>query len=244
MYDHADPDEPPDGRNPTGTSCASSSMPAAGRLPQASSEPMAPAPLTPGTSRWLSRPASCHRSAPACAPAAPVSTPASAGPALPRFGRTSAAPRGRRRLVPLLQDPDREHCVTLKLDVKHRVVATTTVSVGSVDHTFIGLREVFRGLPISVVVRAASSSRRASRVAAVDASTSESLCERPVRPVVPPTGPRPRQPLGHSRLVGSSWCAMTSPVAGLMVSITLALLTADTPRCRRSGGGGSHRISP
>jgi DNA repair protein RadC len=47
-------------------------------------------------------------------------------------------------LVPLLQGLDREHCVTLNLDVKHRVIATTTVSVGSVDHTFMGPREVFR----------------------------------------------------------------------------------------------------
>jgi DNA repair protein RadC len=28
--------------------------------------------------------------------------------------------------------------------VKHRVIATTTVAVGSVDHTFMGPREVFR----------------------------------------------------------------------------------------------------
>jgi DNA repair protein RadC len=47
-------------------------------------------------------------------------------------------------LVPLLPGLDREHCVTLNLDVKHRVIATTTVSVGSVDHTFMGPREVFR----------------------------------------------------------------------------------------------------
>jgi DNA repair protein RadC len=47
-------------------------------------------------------------------------------------------------LMPLLQGLDREHCVTLNLDVKHRVIATTTVSVGSVDHTFMGPREVFR----------------------------------------------------------------------------------------------------
>ena len=47
-------------------------------------------------------------------------------------------------LVPLLQDLDREHAVTLNLDVKHRLVATTTVSIGSVDHTFIAPREVFR----------------------------------------------------------------------------------------------------
>ena len=47
-------------------------------------------------------------------------------------------------LVPLLQDLDREHAVTLNLDVKHRLIATTTVSIGSVDHTFMGPREVFR----------------------------------------------------------------------------------------------------
>ena len=47
-------------------------------------------------------------------------------------------------LVPLLQDLDREHCVTLNLDTKHRLLATTTVSIGSVDHTFMSPREVFR----------------------------------------------------------------------------------------------------
>ena len=47
-------------------------------------------------------------------------------------------------LVPILQDLDREHAVTLNLDVKHRLIATTTVSIGSVDHTFISPREVFR----------------------------------------------------------------------------------------------------
>jgi DNA repair protein RadC len=47
-------------------------------------------------------------------------------------------------LVPLLQNLDREHAVTLNLDVRHRVIATTTVSIGSVDHTFIAPREVFR----------------------------------------------------------------------------------------------------
>ena len=47
-------------------------------------------------------------------------------------------------LVPLLQGLDREHAVTLNLDVKHRLIATTTVSIGSVDHTFMSPREVFR----------------------------------------------------------------------------------------------------
>ena len=47
-------------------------------------------------------------------------------------------------LVPMLQYQDREHCVTLNLDTKHRLLATTTVSIGSVDHTFMSPREVFR----------------------------------------------------------------------------------------------------
>lgn len=34
--------------------------------------------------------------------------------------------------------------MTLNLDVKHRLIATTTVSIGSVDHTFMSPREVFR----------------------------------------------------------------------------------------------------
>jgi DNA repair protein RadC len=47
-------------------------------------------------------------------------------------------------LQPMLQDLDREHCITLNLDTKHRLLATTTVSIGSVDHTFMSPREVFR----------------------------------------------------------------------------------------------------
>ena len=46
--------------------------------------------------------------------------------------------------MPLLDGLDREHCLTLNLDTKHRLVATTTVSIGSVDHTFMSPREVFR----------------------------------------------------------------------------------------------------
>jgi DNA repair protein RadC len=47
-------------------------------------------------------------------------------------------------LVPMLQWLDREHCITLNLDAKHRLIATTTVSIGSVDHTFMSPREIFR----------------------------------------------------------------------------------------------------
>ena len=47
-------------------------------------------------------------------------------------------------LMPLMQDLDREHCVTLNLDTRHRLLAATTVSIGSIDHTFMSPREVFR----------------------------------------------------------------------------------------------------
>lgn len=47
-------------------------------------------------------------------------------------------------LVPMLQGLDREHCITLNLDTKHRLIAATTVSIGSVDHTFMSPREIFR----------------------------------------------------------------------------------------------------
>lgn len=47
-------------------------------------------------------------------------------------------------LMPLMQGLDREHCVTLNLDTRHRLLAATTVSIGSIDHTFMSPREVFR----------------------------------------------------------------------------------------------------
>lgn len=47
-------------------------------------------------------------------------------------------------LVPMLSGLDREHCVTLNLDTKNRLIATTTVSIGSIDHTFVSPREIFR----------------------------------------------------------------------------------------------------
>ncbi|MDQ3932557.1 MAG: hypothetical protein M3252_06960 [Actinomycetota bacterium] len=47
-------------------------------------------------------------------------------------------------LVPELVGRDRERCVSALLDTKHRLVAVATVSVGSVDHTFMSPREVLR----------------------------------------------------------------------------------------------------
>lgn len=47
-------------------------------------------------------------------------------------------------LAPLLRGADRERCVAALLDTKHRLLDTVTVSVGSIDHTFMSPREVLR----------------------------------------------------------------------------------------------------
>ena len=47
-------------------------------------------------------------------------------------------------LAPALVGADRERCVAALLDTKHRVLETVAVSVGSLDHTFMAPREVFR----------------------------------------------------------------------------------------------------
>jgi len=47
-------------------------------------------------------------------------------------------------VAPLLEGLDREHCLLLPLDTRLRLIAVTTVSVGTAGHTFMGPREVFR----------------------------------------------------------------------------------------------------
>lgn len=47
-------------------------------------------------------------------------------------------------LVPMIGSMDREHCVVMTLDTRHRLIASTTVSIGSIDHTFMAPREIFR----------------------------------------------------------------------------------------------------
>lgn len=47
-------------------------------------------------------------------------------------------------LVPLVGFRDRERCVAAFLDTRHRLLGTATVSIGSIDHTFMAPREVFR----------------------------------------------------------------------------------------------------
>jgi DNA repair protein RadC len=47
-------------------------------------------------------------------------------------------------VLPQLQGRDRELCVLVALDTKHRLLAVSTVSVGTADHTFMSPREIYR----------------------------------------------------------------------------------------------------
>lgn len=47
-------------------------------------------------------------------------------------------------LVPHLVESDRERCVAALVDTKHRLLEVVLVSVGSLSHTFMAPREVFR----------------------------------------------------------------------------------------------------
>ena len=47
-------------------------------------------------------------------------------------------------MAPLLAGRDREHCLLVNLDTKHRLLGVVTVSIGTVDHTFMAPREIFR----------------------------------------------------------------------------------------------------
>jgi DNA repair protein RadC len=47
-------------------------------------------------------------------------------------------------LVPMIADADKEICVLLSLDTKHRLISADIISVGNIDHTFMSPREIFR----------------------------------------------------------------------------------------------------
>jgi DNA repair protein RadC len=47
-------------------------------------------------------------------------------------------------VVPFLSHADREVCIAAFVDTKHRLLDVAIVSVGSLDHTFMAPREVFR----------------------------------------------------------------------------------------------------
>lgn len=77
----------------------------------------------------MQRPAACPACSPADEEARPLVTSPEAAAAL---------------LVPELGGRDRERCVALLLDTRHRLLELRTVSIGSIDHTFMSPREVFR----------------------------------------------------------------------------------------------------
>jgi len=47
-------------------------------------------------------------------------------------------------IVPLIGGADREHCLAVLLDTKHRMLRAATVSIGSLDHTFMTPHGIFR----------------------------------------------------------------------------------------------------
>lgn len=82
----------------------------------------------------------------ALGPACPTCTPPRTFPAGPPADRPQVtSPEDAYAIVaPLLSGRDREHCLLVNLDTKHRLLGIATVSIGSVDHTFMGPREIFR----------------------------------------------------------------------------------------------------
>lgn len=47
-------------------------------------------------------------------------------------------------MAPYVAGADRERCIAAMLDVKHRILGVQIISMGSVDHTFMSPREVYR----------------------------------------------------------------------------------------------------
>ncbi|MPZ72153.1 MAG: DNA repair protein RadC [Nitriliruptorales bacterium] len=74
---------------------------------------------------------------PTCAPARPLAPP-------DQRPQVTSPEEAYAIVRPLLEGRDREHCLLISLDVKHRVLGVATISIGSVDHTFMAPREIFR----------------------------------------------------------------------------------------------------
>jgi DNA repair protein RadC len=109
--------------------------------------PAAPVPDTdsatgPGPARgWTSGPPDgTHPGGAACPACAPLSF-RPGGLDRPEITSPEAAAA---LLTPALADRDRERCVAALLDTKHRLIELVTISIGSVDHTFMAPREVYR----------------------------------------------------------------------------------------------------
>lgn len=67
-------------------------------------------------------------------------------PAAPNTRTEVTAPEAAAKvLTPQLAGLDREACVAAHLDTKHRLLGTELVSLGSIDHTFMSPRDLYRG---------------------------------------------------------------------------------------------------
>ena len=96
-----------------------------------------PNPVTPSLAPPAAPPAVVLPACPTCAGEFRPGTPA----ARPQI----TSPEHAHALVaPHLVGRDREHCLLVSLDVKHRLLRVATISVGTVDHTFMAPREIFR----------------------------------------------------------------------------------------------------
>ncbi len=99
--------------------------------------------LAPATSSWTTGPADGPVDGGGCARCA--SDPRLFRPTDPDGRPAVTSPEAAAEvLVPLLDGADRERCVAALLDTQHRLLQTALVSVGSIDHTFMAPREVFR----------------------------------------------------------------------------------------------------
>lgn len=88
----------------------------------------------PATGRAIARREPCAR----CAGAWYEPTPAASRP------EVTSPEAAAECVLALLAGADRERCVALLLDTKHRLLERATVSIGSVDHTFMAPRELYR----------------------------------------------------------------------------------------------------
>jgi DNA repair protein RadC len=96
---------------------------------------------TPAAPAWSRGPVSGTHEGPASCPACAPRAFAPGGLDRPAITSPEAAAT---LLAPRLAHQDRERCVGALLDTKHRVIELATISIGSVDHTFMAPREVFR----------------------------------------------------------------------------------------------------
>jgi DNA repair protein RadC len=113
---------------------------------------MPSSPDTATAPHWGTRgPATGHvATSPGC-PACAVGRPRRV--AAPDAVAVTSPDRAAEVVMPMLGDLDREACVALVLDTRHRVLGADLVSLGSLDHTFMSPREVYR---LSLLANAAA----------------------------------------------------------------------------------------